>query len=314
MRQTDDLASRLISTENTALPAAVVAGGSGPVDSVAVGLGGRLMATSGRSGTLRLWDVADPGRPRLLSQPVTGRGYYLDSLALSPDGRMLAAGSETTGMLELFNVTDPAHPRALGKLASPGSVGVFSLAFSPVTHLLASGGADGKVRLWNVADPRRPRPAGPPLTGSALGQVSSVAFSPDGKTLADSGWDATVRLWNVADPARPQPLGPPLSGGTAAIDRERPVAAGAVAVDSVSFSQDGRMLASGDWDGTVRLWNVADPAHPEMLGQPHPPDTEAIRAVAFSPNSQVLATRASMTRSGCGTWPTRTTRNLSARR
>jgi WD40 repeat protein len=62
--------------------------------------------------------------------------------------------------------------------------------------MLASGSADGTVRLWDIADPTRPRPLGQPLTGSSV-SVRSVAFSPDGRTLATGSDDGTTRLWNL---------------------------------------------------------------------------------------------------------------------
>jgi WD40 repeat protein/transcriptional regulator with XRE-family HTH domain len=60
-------------------------------------------------------------------------------------------------------------------------------------------------------------------------------------------------------------------------------------VNSVAFSLDGRTLASGDADGAVRLWDVADPAHPRPLGQPLTGGTAGVLSVAFSLDGRTLA-------------------------
>ncbi|WP_427846412.1 WD40 repeat domain-containing protein [Amycolatopsis keratiniphila] len=108
---------------------------------------------------------------------------------------------------------------------------------SPDGHTLASAGDDQTVRLWDIAEPARPRPLAT-LTGHADG-VYAVAFSSDGRTLASAGDDRTVRLWDVTDTRRP--AGPvTLSSHTDA-------------VESVAFSPDGRTLATASWDNTTRL-------------------------------------------------------------
>lgn len=57
----------------------------------------------------------------------------------------------------------------------------------------------------------------------------------------------------------------------------------------MAFSPDGGLLASGDDDATIRLWNVADPAHSQPVDQPLIGGTQAVYSVAFSPDGQTLA-------------------------
>ena len=196
IQPTQDLASRLLNTENTPL-SSPLATDAGAVNSVAFSSDGHTLASGSDDGSVRLWDVADPAHPRPLSQPLTGTGIAaVNSVAFSSDGHTLASG-DANGTVRLWDVADPAHPSPRGQpLTSGGTAPVDSVAFSPDGHTLASGSDDGVVQLWDVADPAHPSPLGQPLTGGTA-TVNSVAFSSDGHTLASGSGDGTTRLWNL---------------------------------------------------------------------------------------------------------------------
>ncbi|MEU8414351.1 helix-turn-helix domain-containing protein [Amycolatopsis japonica] len=150
---------------------------------------------------------------------------------------------------------------------------ILSVAYSPDGRTLATANHDGSIRLWNLADPRKPVVVGV-LTGHTS-EIYSVTFSPDGRTLASGAFDRTVRLWNVAEVRRPLPAAT-LTGHTEA-------------VKSVAFSPDGRTLASSSMDHHARLWDVADPARPTELGTLDA-DAEALFSAKFSGDGRTLAT------------------------
>jgi WD40 repeat protein len=187
-----------------------------------------------------------------------GHNGSVESVAFSPDGKILASGSRDD-TIKLWDVATGREIRTL-----QGHTGdVNSVAFSPDGKVLASGSWDKTIKLWDVA------------TGTLLrtlkghtDYVRSVAFSPDGKVLASGSFDNTIKLWDVATGREIRTL----SGHT-------------LDVASVAFSPDGRILASGSVDTTIKLWDVATGALLRTL-RGH---TGIVHSVAFSPDGKVLA-------------------------
>ncbi len=267
-----DLASRLISTENQPLSTSEITSGTAGSTgfSVAFSPDGKTLAAGDGGSSATLWDVSHPARPRQLSQPLAGDSS-LAAVAFSPDGRILAAGDDYVG--------DPARPRKLGRPLTAG-YGVAAMAFSRDGKTLAAGDGDGTVQLWDVSEPARPRKLGRPLAAGNGNGVFSLAFSPDGGILAvgDDGLGSAT-VWDVSDPARAHQLGQPL---TAVQDNSR---------IAVAFSPDGDILATGDAGGPATLWHVGDPAQPIQRGPSFTPaNGSGVAAVAFSPDGTTLAT------------------------
>jgi WD40 repeat protein len=155
--------------------------------------------------------------------------------------------------------------------------------------------------------------------------VNGVAFSPDGKLLATADADSTVRLW---DPVTGQAVRT-IRANTGSIFLSLGGGTVNYGVLGVEFSPDGKLLASADSDGTVRLWNPAtgqavrtirvtgtgslmngmaispdskllaasfngtvrlwDPATGQAVRTIHDSDANLVNELAFSPNGKLLA-------------------------
>ncbi|MEV0259876.1 WD40 repeat domain-containing protein [Streptomyces sp. NPDC050617] len=265
MKRTEDLRTHLLTDANIPLSTALT-GYDKSVLTVAFSPDGHTLATGGDGGTLRLWNVADPAHPKKIGKPLSGAIGNINSVAFSPDGRTLA----TTGAkgAQLWNVSDLDSPVPVGERHND-----YAVAFGPdqKKRILASAGFDGKLRLWNAADPARLTELGEPLT-SGSGAISRVVFSPDGRTLATTTRDGATRLWNVTDPNRPTELGKAITGA-----------------NRIAFSPDKRTLASTGRDAKVQLWNVSDPGNPRKHGEPLDGHIGVIFALAFSPDGNTLA-------------------------
>jgi WD40 repeat protein len=199
-------------------------------------------------------------------------------VSFSPDGKTLASAGTDMAV----RVWDVATGKLLRTLEGHQKV-LTSLSFSHDAKLLASGSYDGTIRLWDVA-------AGKELRRLKKCQelAFGLSFAPDGKVLASASIGPTVRLWDV----------------TTGEELHRPEGAHTGGVRSLSFSLDGRMLATagvwGEGKDTVRLWNTASGKPLERLEHPERADSKAFaiesvehperaNAVAFSSDGKTLA-------------------------
>ncbi|MDI3404097.1 toll/interleukin-1 receptor domain-containing protein [Streptomyces cavernicola] len=204
---------------------------SGMVYSVAFSPDGRTLVTGGENGSGAAVRIYDLETHRQIGKLLGGRTNSVTTVAFSPDGKSFATGSDNG--LQLWDANSHAP---LGKALGPANISVSSVSFSRDGKTIASAGSDGSVRIWTTSVGRL---VGKPSTVEA-GRVDSVELSPDGAMFAASYADGSVHLWDVSRRVR---VGGPFTGHTST-------------VSAVDFSPEGSTLASASEDTTVRLWDV----------------------------------------------------------
>jgi len=257
-------------TTGHGLPA--LAGHEDNVTSVAFNHDGHVLASGSEDQFVAFWNVADW---KVLRAVHNDRGVSF--FALSPDGLTLATEGSGGETINLWDLGGGREPRTLVGHTSF----VNSVAFSPDSHILASGSQDKTIKLWDAASGRELH------TLDSLGDVRSLAFSHDGRTLAaainkERGSD--IKFWDVDSwrelhtemndtyPIAFSPDGRTFASGFVGSDEitimnladwHSPylLDGHTSEVTSVVFSPDSRVLFSGSWDGTVRVWDI-EKGHP----------------------------------------------------
>jgi dipeptidyl aminopeptidase/acylaminoacyl peptidase len=222
----------LMSSETLSV-ARTLMGHSGNFNAVAFSAdGSRLAAVSGNTGMrgeAKLWNTAD-GK---LIRAFDGHKDAVYSVALSPDGKILATGSYD----QTIKLWETESGKEIKTLTGHNGA-VFSLAFRPDGKILASASLDRTVKLWDVATGNRLD-----TLSQSLKELYTLAFSPDGKRLAAGGVDSRIRVWQISDTA---------------VDGTNPILYSIFAHDGailkLAFSENGESIVTSAEDNTVKIW------------------------------------------------------------
>ena len=249
------------------------------VFSLAISPDGKTVATAGFS-LLQLWDITT-GQ---LINTLVGHQGSLETVTFLPDG-----GSMLSGSLDrtIRSWQMPAPPDAKSQVIGAHLDSVICIAVSRDGTKAASGGNDGSIKLWKIPGTQSlesPKQIAEFQTWADPNPTIRSNFVPDHIT--------GIRINSILPSPDEKTLFVVTSLGTEVRDLASGVKIGAwpEALAGGSLSPDGKLLATGEYDGKVSLWET-DNGRLLASIQAHPQHNPGLPvAVAFSPDGQVLAT------------------------
>lgn len=266
---------------DTGKEAPLTGGHRGPVSAISITPDGKTMITRGSDNVIRRWNARTGEELGAFAEPAGTVGAVL-----SPDGKT-AAMIISDGNVLLCAVESG---KELHRLQASRS-GVVGLAFSADSKRLAARGAlDYTIRVYDVA------------TGNDVKTITLVkmnkldadfmkargfdsvgrglAFSPDGKSIAaevggpqpgvrgqpgPASSSMTLRIWDIASGRETRQI---------AIPPDR-------VISNITYSPDGRLIASENTDLSVSLWEIASGRERAIFGYSAP--TNPVPPTAFVP-------------------------------
>lgn len=217
---------------------------------------GKGLLSGGMGYKVRLWNLEQPDPKPLIEQEVAAS---VAQLAYTPDGKKLAVTYGSTYFMQLYSGSlNEKKPLQTIQSTSGDYITWDGVAISPSGDRLALGNTIGTAAVYNLADGALLKK----FDGLRRGVARRLTFSPDGALLAAS----TRGLWD-------------LKSGTLLLELKTDTS-------SVAFSPDQCLLATGQTNGTLRLWNTRTRQFIEPVLKVF---ASGIEDLTFSPDGRLLA-------------------------
>ena len=311
-----NIANRLDQVADPPAPYQELAVHDGPVRTVAFSADGKQVASGGQDNVVRIWDT----KTNKARQVLRGHASHVRDCVFTPDGKKLLSVSRD-GLVKRWNPETYGETLVLGRALGAGHAdAVLSARFSRDGRQVVTASRDRTAMLWDVDQ----RTLVKQFSEGHSFLASSARFFADGARLATAAGDGTTRIWNVKTGT--EILKIDSTGGNAALDVSgdgRWVATGSggneavlwdsqsgvqaavlagheEAVTAIRFAPSGKLLATGDERGRIRLWQWQEATKQwskqyELVGH-----SRAITGLAF-----VLGGQRLISASGdntCGQW------------
>jgi WD40 repeat protein len=230
---------------------------------------GKMLASASVDKTVKLWDTSTGKEIKTL----TGHTNAVWGISFSPDGKMLASAS-VDKTVKLWDTSTGKEIKTL----TGHTGGVTGVSFSPDGKMLASASADKTVKLWDTSTGKEIKT----LTGYT-NSFNCISFSPNGKMLASASADKTVKLWDTSTGKEIKTK--QIKTKQIKTKQIKTLIGHTSEVWGISFSPDGKMLASASVDNTVKLWDTSTGKEIKtLIGH-----TNEVWGISFSPDGKMLA-------------------------